>query len=435
MIKKKVDAFLKKYRMSAANIDLEKNMRLFVDEMDKGLNGKSSLLMLPTYIGMEGGLPLMKRVIAIDAGGTNFRVALVYFDETGKPVTEYFENHPMPGTQGEITKEEFFDTIYEYIRPVLSKSDKISFCFSYATVMQPDRDGRLIKFNKEVKVTGAEGMLIGKNLKDTLEKHGCSEHKEVIILNDTVATLLAGKAAYPDREFDGYIGFILGTGTNMCYPEQWDRIGKLPQMRWKEGSVLVNIESGAYDKAPLSVIDMEYDATTADPGYFPFEKTVAGAYQGGLILTAIKKAAAEGIFSDEAARALGALDSLSSVEVDQFLNYPYGENKLARCFSNAPGDEDRIALFHLIDGIIERTARFIAFSLTAVMEKTGKGRNPLKPVCVTADGSTFYKSKLFRPKLDYYIRTFTNDARGIYCEFVKVDQGTLIGTAVAGLLN
>jgi hexokinase len=206
-------------------------------------------------------------------------------------------------------------------------------------------------------------------------------------------------------------------------------------MKGNDGSILINIESGAYDKAPLSVIDKEYDNTTANPGYFPFEKTVSGAYQGGLIFTAIKKAADEGIFSEQTAKALYEIDSLSSVEIDDFLNYPYGENILAKCCSCAHWDDDRIALYYLIDGVIERTARFIAFSLTAVMEKTGKGKNPCKPICITADGSTFHKSKLFRKKLDYYIKTFTNDSKGIYCEFVKVDQGTLIGTAIAGLLN
>lgn len=432
-MKSKVETFLRKYGMK--DVDLNKNCSIFIDEMEKGLNGKSSLLMLPTYIGMDAEIPINERVIAIDAGGTNFRVALVYFDESKKPVIEYFKNYPMPGTQGEMTKEEFFETIYEYISPVLSKSGKISFCFSYATVIQPDKDGRLIRFNKEVKVSGVDGELIGKNLKETLKKHGCTEDKEVIILNDTVATLLAGKAAFPYRIFDGYIGFILGTGTNMCYLERMDNIGKIPEMKGKDGSILINIESGAYDKAPLSAIDKEYDNTTANPGYFPFEKTVSGAYQGGLVLTAVKKACDEGIFSDEAAQAFYGVDSLSAMEIDEFLNYPYGENILADACAKARGDEDRSALYYLIDGIIERTARFIAFSLTAVMEKTGKGRNPLRPICITADGSTFHKSKLFRGKLDYYIKTFTNDTKGIYCEFVKVDQGTLIGTAIAGLLN
>ena len=106
----------------------------------------------------------------------------------------------------------------------------------------------------------------------------------------------------------------------------------------------------------------------------------------------------------------------------------------ARCCSKG-GSEDGVLLYYIIDDLFERIARFVTFSLTAVMEKTGNGRNPLKPVCITADGSTFYKSKLFRSKLDHYIKAYTNDVKGIYCEFMKVDNGTLVGTAIAGLLN
>jgi hexokinase len=97
-----------------------------------------------------------------------------------------------------------------------------------------------------VKVRDVEGGLIGKNLIDALKKRGCNEEKSFIILNDTVATLLAGKAASPDRVFDSYIGFILGTGTNICYSEKCSNIGKVPELKGKDGSMLINIESGAY---------------------------------------------------------------------------------------------------------------------------------------------------------------------------------------------
>ena len=92
-------------------------------------------------------------------------------------------------------------------------------------------------------------------------------------------------------------------------------------------------------------------------------------------------------------------------------------------------------LYYLIDGVIERAAKFVAVNLAAIMQKTGKGKNPLKPVCITAEGTTFYKSKLFRDKLNYYVRTYLNDELNIYCEFVKAENATLIGTAIAGLLN
>jgi len=435
MLKKKIGNFLEKYGMQASGVNLEENCRIFIDEMENGLMGSGSLLMIPTYIGMDKELPVMEPVIAVDAGGTNFRVAVIHFDENKKPVTEDFKLYPMPGTNGEISKQEFFDTMADYIQPVLHRSNKISFCFSYPAEILPNRDGRLIKFSKEVKVRDTEGEMLGRNLLDVFKKRGYTDEKSIIVLNDTVATLLAGKAASPGREFDGFVGFILGTGTNICYSEKCENISKVPELTGRRGSMLVNTESGAYNKAPRGQLDLEFDRTTVNPGDFAFEKTISGAYQGGLILTVIRKAADEGIFSPEFAAELNKINMLASKQIDDFLYYPYGGNILAECCAKSGNDEDRTCLFYLIDDIFERIAKFVTFSLTAVLAKTGSGLNPCKPACITADGSTFYKSKLFRSKLEYYIKTYTNDTKGIYCEFVKVDNGTLIGTAIAGLLN
>jgi hexokinase len=435
-IKKKVEGFLKKYSMDYDNVNLEENCDLFMEEMQKGLDSaNSSLMMIPTYIGMDKDLPVNEPIIVVDAGGTNFRVAAVHFDIDKKPVIEDFKLYPMPGTNGEITKEEFFDTMAGYLAPLLNWSNKICFCFSYPTEITPDKDGRLIKFSKEVKVKDVEGELIGKNLLEAVKKLGYTDKKEIVLLNDTVATLLAGRASSPGRVFDSYIGFILGTGTNTCYAENCRNIGKLPHLKKTEGLMLINVESGDYKKVPRGEIDFEFDNKTVNPGSFVFEKTISGAYQGGLILAVVRKAAEDGLFSERFIEKLSEIKELSSKEIDDYLYFPYADNTLARCCASINGEDDRLVLHYLIDAIFERAAKFVTFNLTAAILKTGKGTNPCAPVCITADGSTFYKSKLFRSKLDYYIRTFTNEKKHLFCEFVKVENGTLIGTAIAGLLN
>jgi hexokinase len=435
-VKQKVDCFFKKYEMDSASVNLKKNCQSFIEEMELGLDSKdSSLKMIPTYISIEKEVPVNESIIVMDAGGTNFRVAVVHFDESKKPVIEDFKLYPMPGTKGEITKEEFFDTIVNYLEPVIDKSNKIGFCFSYPTEILPNKDGRLMKFSKEVKVKGVDGEIIGENLLKAISKRGFKGEKSIVLLNDTVATLIGGKAAFPDRIFDSYIGFILGTGTNTCYIEKNSDIGKLEGLNISEGSMLINIESGAYNKVPRGKIDLEFDSTTVNPGDYAFEKTISGAYQGGLMLTVIKKAANDGLFSEMVKDKLLGLKELTSKEIDDFLFYPYENNSLAVCCSASEGEEDRLVMYCLIDEIFERAAKFVTFNLAAVIEKTGKGNNPCKPVCVTADGSTFYKSKLFKGKLDHYIKTFLNEEKQLFCEFVKADNGVLIGTAIAGLVN
>lgn len=438
--KQKVNEFLKKYGMDHESIDMEKNCKIFMEEMDKGLEGKKgSLEMIPTYITMSSEIPAQEPVIVMDAGGTNFRVAVVYFDHDKKPVIEDFKNYPMPGTHGEITKEEFFDKVVEYLKPVINKSNKIGFCFSYPTEILPNKDGRLIRFCKEVCVKGVEGELIGANLLEALKKAGYNDEKSIVLLNDTVATLLGGKAAYPHRIFDSYIGFILGTGTNTCYIEQNRNISKLPEVSASEGTMLINVESGAYAKMPRGAVDVEFDSTTVNPGQYAFEKMIAGAYQGGLMLTLFKKAAEDGLFSRGFAERISEIKVLASKDIDDFLYYPYSKGVvLAECcgvYATDESEKDRRVLYYLIDAIMERAAKAVAVNLSAVILKSGKGTNPLKPVCIAADGSTFYKSKLFRNKLDYYVKTYMNEQKGIYCEFVKADNSTLTGTAIAGLIG
>ncbi|ORX23785.1 hexokinase [Thermoanaerobacterium sp. PSU-2] len=438
--KEKVTIFLKKYGMHYEDINVDRSIDDFIKEMEKGLNGEedTSLKMLCTYISLQENVPLNEPVIVIDAGGTNFRRAVVTFNGI-KAIIEDFKTYDMPGTKGEITSDEFFNTIAEYIEPIIHKSSKIGFCFSYPTEILPNKDGKLIKFNKEVKVKDMIGVEIGSALLRTLKERGYENCKKAVLLNDTVATLLGGKAECPDREFDSYIGFILGTGTNTCYIEKNTNIKKVEKLSETEGDTIINIESGGYAKAPRGIIDEIFDKTTADPGNQKFEKMISGAYQGGLILEVIRKAIDEGLFSSKFKEKFKNVDNLTSKEITDFCYFPYSNDNVLANYSNTgnfnSNENDKQTLYYIIDAIIERAAKLTVINLASVILKIGKGNNPCKPVCITAEGSTFYKSKLFRNKLDYYVKQYLNDKYGLYCEFIKAENATLIGTAIAGLIN
>lgn len=436
--KSSVNEFLKKYGMHYDSIDIDQCCDVFIKDMEKGLNGEeSSLKMLVTYISLEENIPLEEPVIVMDAGGTNFRVAVVTFDKNKQPVIEDFKTYPMPGTKGELSKEEFFKVMAQYLEPVANKSDKIGFCFSYPTEILPNKDGKLIHFNKEVKVRDMEGVQIGSNLLQALKDAGIKGDKKIVLLNDTVADLLGGKAAYPDRKFESYIGFILGTGTNTCYIEDNAKMKKAQVIAAKEGSSIINIESGGYAKAPRGEIDIIVDNGTTDPGRQQFEKMISGAYQGTLLFETFKKAAQDGLLSKQFAARLNEVKGLTSREIDDFCYYPYGDNAIAKCIGVGSSEEekdDRLKVFYMIDALMERAAKLVAINIASVILKSGKGKDPSLPVCVAADGTTFYKSKLFRGKLDYYVKVHLNEKMGIYCEFVKAENANLVGTAIAGLL-
>jgi len=226
--REKVKKFMQINFMDYESIDIQRECETFLQDMRNGLDGgKDCLDMLPTYIPMTNNIRSNEKVIVIDAGGTNFRVAVVYFDDEKKPVIEDFKNHLMPGTGDEVDRDEFFRIIADYLKPVIHKSNGIGFCFSYPTEVLPDGDGKLIRFSKEIRVRDMKGKPVGAGILEALKNIGYTEPKRIIVLNDTVATLLGGKAAYSNMPYDSFIGYILGTGTNTCYIENGSNIGKL----------------------------------------------------------------------------------------------------------------------------------------------------------------------------------------------------------------
>ena len=435
----RVGDFLRRNGMHHDTIDFDQNVDRFIQEMDRGLKGQGgSLPMIPTYISMGDSVPRNEPVIVIDAGGTNLRVCVVAFNEEGQTVISDFKNYAMPGTQGEMDRDTFFATMADYLAPVIHKSRKIGFCFSYPVEIQPNRDGKLLFFTKEVKVNGVNGEMLGQGLMDALEAKGLPRPESVVILNDTVAALLGGRAALPNRVFDSYIGFILGTGTNTCYIENTRNITKLLAVAAQDGNMLINVESGGYEGAPRGAFDEAFDTGTVNPGRYAFVKMISGGYQGGLFQTIIGKCADSGLFSASFADAFAKIDTLVSKDIDDFLFQPKSEKSvLAKCCGLEDSEQtrtDRHTLYAIIDIIIERAAKLVAINLTVAVEKSGKGQDPLFPVLITADGSTFYKSKLFRGKLDKYLVRHMNEERGLYCEFVKAENANLVGSAIAGLM-
>ena len=85
----KTQQFLKAHKLLAAELDLKTLTDDFVSEMTNGLEGKNgSLLMIPTYISADGKIKPNEPVVAIDAGGTNFRAVKMSFDGKMNLVTE-----------------------------------------------------------------------------------------------------------------------------------------------------------------------------------------------------------------------------------------------------------------------------------------------------------------------------------------------------------
>jgi len=425
----KAKQFLKSHQMTSADIDIQALVDSFLTDMKNGLEGKdSSLMMLPTYIEAEGEVKANDPVVAIDAGGTNFRAAKVYFDDELNLKTENIQHNKMPAVDEELSKKEFFETFAKYMESYKTTSEKIGFCFSYAAEIFPNKDGKLLEWSKEVKAPEVIGEMIGKNL---LEAMGTPD-KQLVLMNDTVSTLLAGKAATAGKTYDTYIGFILGTGTNTSYIEPNKNITKTGGLDLS-GSQIINIESGNFGKAPRTDIDIAFDNTTKNPGRYIFEKMFSGGYFGGLCTTALKIAAEEGIFTEKSAAALKDLVELTSEEVNKFVSgIDLDDNPLTVALSTK---EDIDAAVEIVDGMIERAAKLVAGNLASVILKTGKAKTAEKPVLMTIEGTTFYKLKNFQKMFEEFLQEFLSGENKRYYEIVEVENSSLLGAAIAAIVN
>ncbi len=425
----KTQQFLKAHKLSSAELDLKLITDDFISEMKNGLEGKGgSLLMLPTYIGAEGTIKPNQPVVAIDAGGTNFRAVKMSFDNNLKLVTENLQQRKMPAIDEELSNKEFFATLAAYLTEYKNVSEKIGFCFSYAVEIYPNKDGKLLEWSKEVKAPEVIGQMVGKNLLDAMG----TPNKQIVLMNDTVSTLLAGQAATAGREFDTYIGFILGTGTNACYIEENKNITKTPNLDLT-GNQIINIETGNFNLMPRTDIDVAFDNTTKLPGRYTFEKMIAGGYFGGLCTTALKMAAKEEVFSAESIVNMKEMGELTSEEVNKFVcGIDLPANVLSAVLVTK---EDKNAAAEIIKALITRAAKLVAGSLAAVILKTGKGKSSAKPVLMTIEGTTFYKLHNFQVMFEAYLQGFLSGENRRFYEIVEVPNSSLIGAGIAAIVN
>lgn len=392
------------------SVDAELFINSFVAEMQKGMDKKeSSLPMIPTYVSCDRKIPLNKYAVAIDAGGTNFRTALLKFTEDGANL-EQFNSYPMPGTRGKVTWQEFICFAADCIRPLMCYTDRIGICISFPTEITPERDGIICRLTKEVDIEGFEGRRVCEDLLCALNVEGA----QAMVLNDTTAVLLSGllNSANPA----GLIGLINGTGTNTCCLMPRARFGM------DEGSMIVDIESGSFVPPQRSEIDLYLDAQTKAPGVYLEEKLVSGAYLGEVCRLSLLKAANEGLFSEACADGIEEIRCFSTPQADSF-----AAGEVFDLFSER---EDICAARMICKAVFERAAKHVACTLTAIMHYVGLNAGSL--VLVSADGSVFRKSRLFRPALEVYISEYASSWK---VEFAEMENSTIFGTAIGALIN
>uniref|UniRef100_A0A4W6ELD9 hexokinase n=1 Tax=Lates calcarifer TaxID=8187 RepID=A0A4W6ELD9_LATCA len=287
---RQIQQTLAEFRLSKAQLlEVKKRMRVEIERgLKKDTHKEATVKMLPTFVrstpdGTENG-----DFLALDLGGTNFRVLLVKI-RSGKRRSVEMHNKiyaiPIEVMQG--TGEELFDHIVYCISDFLDymgmKSARLplGFTFSFPCHQTSLDAGILVTWTKGFKATDCEGEDVVELLREAIKRKEEFELDVVAIVNDTVGTMMTCAYEEPTCE----VGLIAGTGSNACYMEEMRNI---EIVEGNEGRMCVNMEWGAFgDNGCLDDIRTKYDQAvdenSLNEGKQRYEKMCSGMYLGEIV--------------------------------------------------------------------------------------------------------------------------------------------------------
>ncbi|KAH8708613.1 glucokinase GLK1 [Phaeosphaeriaceae sp. PMI808] len=302
--------------------EVSKAVKEFIREMDEGLQQDGTeLSQIPTYVtavpnGTEKGL-----YMAVDLGGTNFRVCSIQLHgNTTFSLTQSKVAIPRELMVAKTSKElfsflakqiELFLKAHheEHYAGTLKRREtggghvseeeifNLGFTFSFPVNQIGINKGMLMRWTKGFDIQDA----IGKDVCALLQAEIDELHLPVrvaALVNDTVGTLMARSYTSPGKT-GTLLGAIFGTGTNGAYVEKLDKITKLTESKnvgdydKSTGEMIVNTEWGSFDNSlrtlPNTPYDVELDHKSVNPGIQMFEKRVSGMFLGELLRLALVK--------------------------------------------------------------------------------------------------------------------------------------------------
>ncbi|KAJ8705410.1 hypothetical protein PYW07_011237 [Mythimna separata] len=365
---------------------------VFEQELERGLQEKpSSLQMENTYVpelpdGTEEGV-----FLALDLGGTNFRVLLLEL-KAGQLVRQNVKQYHISNALRLGTGDELFnylaDCVQDFLQQLGMEDQEFSlgFTFSFPMKQHSISSGELITWTKSFKCSGLEGVDVAALLERCLRARRLRVTVRVL-LNDTTGTLVAG--AHMHRSVG--IAVILGTGSNGCYMERASRVRHWEAAHESVRDVCVDVEWGAFgDNGCLdflkSEFDREVDAGSLLATSFTFEKYIGGKYLGSLLTSALSALARDGLFPAEPTP-----DALQTAHLSLFEEENCaGEvtRTVAALREVCPGAsitaQDALVAQHVAHVISNRAAQLVSVCISTLLRRMERPH-----VGVAVDGSVF----------------------------------------------
>ncbi|XP_058492917.1 hexokinase-2 [Solea solea] len=375
-------------------------------EMVRGLSKQdhqqASIKMLPTYVrstpdGTEHG-----DFLALDLGGSTFRVLLVQIQSGQRQIVDMHQKiYSIPQEIMQGTGEELFNHIVDCISKFLEymgmrgASLPLGFTFSFPCRQSKLDQGILLKWTKGFKASGCEGQDVVKLLKDAVSRKKEFHLNHVAVVNDTVGTMMA--CGYEDPKCE--VGLIVGTGTNACYMEEMRNIELI---EGNEGLMCVNVEWGAFgENGELDDFCTQFDRIVDEcsnyPGKQRYEKMISGMYLGEIVRNVLIEFTTRGLLfkgkMSERLKTRGIFETkfLSQIERDR-LAMRQIRSILQHLGLTSTTCDDSVVVKEVCSAVAHRAAQLCGAGLAAVVDKIRQDRN-LNHLSVTVgvDG-TLYKT-------------------------------------------
>ncbi|XP_037663031.1 hexokinase-2 isoform X1 [Choloepus didactylus] len=435
----KVDQYLYDMRLSDETLlDISQRFR---KEMEKGLGATThptaSVKMLPTFVrstpdGTEHG-----EFLALDLGGTNFRVLWVRVTDNGLQKVE-MENqiYAIPEDIMRGSGTQLFDHIAECLANFMDKlqiKDKklpLGFTFSFPCHQTKLDESFLVSWTKGFKSSGVEGRDVVALIRKAIKRRGDFDIDIVAVVNDTVGTMMT--CGYDDQNCE--IGLIVGTGSNACYMEEMRHID---MVEGDEGRMCVNMEWGAFgDDGTLDDIrtdfDREIDMGSLNPGKQLFEKMISGMYMGELVrLILVKMAKEELLFGGKLSPELLTTGRFETKDVSDIEGEKDGIRKAREVLTRLglePAQEDCVAAHRICQIVSTRSASLCAATLAAVLRRIKENKNEERlRSTIGVDGSVYKKHPHFAKRLHKTVRRLVPDCD---IRFLRSEDGSGKGAAM-----
>jgi len=330
------------YALHLSNEQLKHIEQRMVMEINWGLgkftNASSNIKSYITYVsqlpsGQEHG-----SFLALDLGGTNFRVLLVEVERESSSVRIKASKHAVSENLMTGPGEDLFDFMAHELHEFMIEHDLINkeghtydlgFTFSFPTQQHSLASADLATWTKGYTCEGVLGVDVVKLLEKSIAKYSDISINVRAILNDTTGCLIA--CAY--KRHDCAVGVIIGTGTNASYMEEIENVELYEGSKPANAKyVAINTEWGALgNTGSLDFIrtkfDLLVDQESKNTGKQIYEKLISGMYLGEVTRQILVEAARQGIiFKDKNwAEVLEKKDVFLTKHISQIENDEEGE--------------------------------------------------------------------------------------------------------------